>query len=252
MVIYPAIMPTSINPSEAELRAIKVADVSELRTALIQYGIPGELIFPCGGENLALYNNPGQGLIRKTGDGEWGFTQFPEGYLDGIKQDVDKARTEGRLESYISSVVGHYQTMIAQASQIGMGPNQAYPAPQPETVEGRIARFLEQHGIIIVPEYGGVNGTLHFMQVNLGGGTPVDLGRMVYDTTTGIAAALITDGESVEIARKRSQLPGFVTQVIRPLARLLKQAEGDFNNDRFDPIHDALTRVESGGVDYRL
>ena len=55
----------------------------------------------------------------------------------------------------------------------------------------------------------------------------------------------IHKGVPGEVAMKRNQVQGFVTEVRRPLARLLRQVSGDFYADRLKPIHDACDRVEA-------
>jgi hypothetical protein len=111
-----------------------------------------------------------------------------------------------------------------------------------QPIEQRIATFLEQHSVTIVPETRGDRDVLGYIQHQVGGGM-VYLGETVYDAKTGMTDA---DAVPAEVAIKRLQLEGFVTEVTRPIAKLLRQTEGQFyENERWDPIHDALDRIES-------
>lgn len=107
-------------------------------------------------------------------------------------------------------------------------------------VEQKIAAFLETHQITIVPEGRGDAEALGFVQ-HLPNGEMRYLGEIIYDTNTGS-----TYGADADNMRRRLQLPGFITEVTRPMVRLLKQASGDFyTNALFDPIHTACDKVDS-------
>ena len=105
-------------------------------------------------------------------------------------------------------------------------------------IEEKIAAFLEHNYITIVPEVRGSREVFGYVQ-NRPGLPMVELGETTYNPRTGIADAI--SGENL---RQRLQLKGFVTGVTRPMARLLRDVKGDFYHDRFDPIHDALDRLE--------
>ena len=108
------------------------------------------------------------------------------------------------------------------------------------SVEQRIARFLEANDITIVPE-SRADGTevLGFVQ-HLPNGELKELGEILYDEQTGRTHA--TDADNM---RQSLQLQGFVTEVRKPMARLLRQVSGDFYADKLEPIHGACGNVEA-------
>ena len=108
------------------------------------------------------------------------------------------------------------------------------------SVEQKIARYLEANDITIVPE-GRPDGieVLGFVQ-HLPGRQMRELGEILYNGKTGM-----TQGADADNMRQSLQLPGFVTEVRRPIARLLRQVSGDFYADRLKPIHDACDTVEA-------
>ena len=111
--------------------------------------------------------------------------------------------------------------------------------PEDLPIEQRIANFLDTHNITIVPETRGEYEALGYVQHTPTG--IVDLGETVYDQRTGHP-----QGVPGEVAMKRHQVQGFVTEVTRPLARLLLQTQGQFyENKRWEPIHAACDLVEA-------
>ena len=107
------------------------------------------------------------------------------------------------------------------------------------SVEQRIARYLEANDITIVSE-SRADGTEVLGFVQYQGGQMRELGEILYNGETGM-----THGADADNLRQSLQLEGFVTEVRRPLARLLRQVRGDFYADRIEPIHDACDRVEA-------
>jgi len=106
------------------------------------------------------------------------------------------------------------------------------------SVEQKIARYLEANNIMIIPEFRADTGVLGFVQyVNE---RTRELGEILYNRSTGV-----THGADVGSLRQGLQLPGFVTEVRVPLARVLIQVSGDFYANQLDPIHDACDRVEA-------
>ncbi|MDP1694379.1 MAG: hypothetical protein Q8L34_02450 [Candidatus Woesearchaeota archaeon] len=113
------------------------------------------------------------------------------------------------------------------------------------SVEQRIAQFLVSHDILIVPVRIGQYEQLNFLQQphdssmrHFGGG--FNFGSLTYDTTTGTTEPI---NQYTRLASHH--LKGFARTVIKPLAKLLEQVKGDLHDDRFQPIHDALDKVEA-------
>lgn len=219
--------------SEQDLKSIK-GSIQDLKAALVEYGIPEALFFDYGDGNIGLYNNVRLSLTRKTGENERTFTKFPEGYLETIKQEVDDARASGQLKLYISSVVENYHSMIKYSQ------GRVIQSAEPDSVEERIAQYLQRHNITIIPESREIGKeALCFMQMKPLG-EEVDLGEIVYDIRTGKTEPLPED-----IAMKGYQLEGFVDQVRDPLVKLLREVNGDFDHERLEPIHEVLDKIES-------
>jgi hypothetical protein len=106
-------------------------------------------------------------------------------------------------------------------------------------IEQKIARYLEANDITIVPETR-PDGTEVLGFVQHYGRQMRVLGEILFDGKTGIVK-----GADADNLRQSLQLPRFVTEVRRPLARLLRQVSGDFYADILEPIHDACDRVEA-------
>ncbi len=108
------------------------------------------------------------------------------------------------------------------------------------SIEQRIANYLDANNITIIPESRGSKETLCYMQ-HRPTGAVVEIGVTVYEPLTGVTDAV----PASEMAR-RLQVKGFVTEVTKLMAILLKQTNGRFyEDDIFDPIHDACDRVEA-------
>ena len=106
------------------------------------------------------------------------------------------------------------------------------------SVEQRIALFLDQNDITIIPEQRGDHEVLGFVKYTPTG--HLDLGERVYDGRTGAPQTL-----TGEVALKGLQVPGFVKEVSRPISGLMNQTKGHFYETWFGPIHDACKRVEA-------
>ena len=107
-----------------------------------------------------------------------------------------------------------------------------------KSIEQNIAEFLLQHNITIVPvrREDGVE-MLEYVQY-LKDGSTRDLGETLYNNEGSL-------GKTCENAKKQLQLKGFITFVTRPMARLIRQVNGDFYNERMEVIHDACDLVEN-------
>ncbi len=103
--------------TEEQLKSLTVGSPNQLKEALVAYGIPAGLIFEYDGQegNFALFNNVGQALARRAGEGEWAFTQFPQGYLDKIRGQVAQAEVTGGVDKYVRIVIGRYRQLINDA-----------------------------------------------------------------------------------------------------------------------------------------
>lgn len=104
--------------------------------------------------------------------------------------------------------------------------------------EEKIARYLEDNRTTIVP-----NIPAKFSVKNI-----EVLSFFQYGTDQELGDIIIKEGkvlaESAESVRKQLQLPGFGKNVVRPLRRLLRKYNCDFYAHNFDPVHEAINRVE--------
>lgn len=118
------------------------------------------------------------------------------------------------------------------------------PDRRPE-VEGmppqeRVAGFLRQHRITVLPVESGQLSSFSFMQFPQVGGTAREIAEIQYDR-----ASRTLVPASIEELEKRLEFPDLVSDVIRPFSRLLAQEQGDFYGERFEAIHAALDSIEA-------
>lgn len=107
-----------------------------------------------------------------------------------------------------------------------------------QSTEQKIAKYLEDNKIDIIPIGTTTKEALSFMQYRTEG--PVEIGELTYDLGKDSLCP-----PSIDEVKKRLKVEGFINNVIRPLSRLFVSAKGNFYNENFDPIHDALDRIES-------
>jgi|SRR3989344_295993 len=107
-----------------------------------------------------------------------------------------------------------------------------------QSVEQRIGRYLEDNRITIVPVGTDTTEGLSFMQYRAQ--DLVEIGELVYDKTNNSFYPASSDE-----VRRRLEVPGFINNVVRPMAILFRNAQGDFYAESFEPIHNALDRIES-------
>ncbi len=102
-----------------------------------------------------------------------------------------------------------------------------------------VADFLRTNRITIVPSDTEDKKYFIFTFYKLASGKPEEIAEVVYNRESNICMG----AEGTEVSR-RLQTPGLVNTVIRPIARLLNNAKGDFFHSTFDSIHKALDEVE--------